>query len=74
MGGLYGGDREESADTSWTVHYLDDDWSNAPEWTTLREDNPWLQRMRALLQRAAAGRSRAAISCARPTSAPAATR
>ncbi len=58
MGGLYGGDREESADTSWTVHYIDDDWSNTPEWTALREDNPWLQRMRSLLQRAAQGRAR----------------
>lgn len=53
LGGLYGGDREESADTSWTVHYLDDEWSNAPDWTAIREDNPWLRRMRALLLRAA---------------------
>jgi len=54
MGGLLGGDREESADTSWTVHFLDDDWSNAPDWSTIREDNVWLQTMRAALLRAAA--------------------
>ena len=54
MGGLLGGDRQESADTSWTVHFLDDDWSNAPDWRTIREDNGWLQTMRAALLRAAA--------------------
>ena len=53
LGGLYGGEREESADTSWTVHYIDDDWSNVPDWPALREDNHWLQLMRSSLRRAA---------------------
>jgi hypothetical protein len=53
LGGLYGGDREESADTSWTVHYIDDDWSNVPDWSAIREDNPWLYLMRNALLRAA---------------------
>ena len=53
LGGLYGGDREESADTSWTVRYIDDDWSNTPDWSAIREDNRWLQLMRGALCRAA---------------------
>ena len=53
LGGLYGGDREESADTSWTVRYINDDWSNIPDWSALREDNHWFQPMRGALRRAA---------------------
>ncbi len=53
MGGLLGGEREESADTSWTVHFLNDDWSNAPDWTRIAPDNLWLQQMQAALLRAA---------------------
>ena len=53
LGGLYGGEREESADTSWTLHYIDDDWSNVPDWRILHGDNQWLRLMRGALQRAA---------------------
>ena len=42
LGGLLGGRREIRSDTSWTHAFIDDDWSNAPDWT-IRDDHPdWL--------------------------------
>ena len=54
LGGLYGGLRESSADTAWTHPFINDDWSNVPNWTELDVENPWWQRRTTLLRRAAA--------------------
>lgn len=39
LGGLLGGRREVRSDTSWTHAFIDDDWSNAPDWT-IPDDHP----------------------------------
>ena len=46
LGGMLGGRIEFGADTTWTYAFIDDDWSNAPDWV-LRDDNHW---WRLLLQ------------------------
>ena len=53
QGGLYGGFRESSADTAWTHPFIDDDWSNTPDWRSPDPNNEWWIRMQALLSRAA---------------------
>jgi hypothetical protein len=53
QGGLYGGLRESSADTSWTHPFIDDDWSNTPNWRLPDPENEWWIRMQTLLSRAA---------------------
>ncbi|MBI5095145.1 MAG: hypothetical protein HZB26_22255 [Candidatus Hydrogenedentes bacterium] len=49
LGALLGGDLEFGADTGWTHAFINDDWSNAPDWI-LREDNPWWLRLRELTE------------------------
>ncbi len=53
QGGLYGGHRESGADTSWTHPFIDDDWSNSPDWRSPDPENEWWIRMQTLLSRAA---------------------
>lgn len=40
LSGVFGGKVEFGADTTWTHAYINDDWSNAPDWR-LDPDNPW---------------------------------
>jgi hypothetical protein len=51
MSALLGGQREVGADTSWTHAFIDDEWSNAPDWT-IAEDNPYWRRLLRLVDRA----------------------
>ena len=58
LGALFGAPVEFGADTTWTHSFIDDGWSNEPDWA-VRDDNHWWQRMRELLAltaRDAAGR------------------
>ena len=58
LGSLLGGTREVRSDTSWTHAFIDDDWSNAPDWT-IPDDHPdWvlLQRLTKLTAEDAIGR------------------
>jgi hypothetical protein len=52
LGGMLGGRLEFGADTGWTHAFIDDTWSNAPDWV-LREDNRWWQMLRARAERVA---------------------
>lgn len=40
LAGVFGGKVEFGADTTWTHAFIEDDWSNAPEWK-LHPENPW---------------------------------
>jgi hypothetical protein len=53
LGGMLGGRIEFGADTTWTHAFIDDQWSNAPDWA-LREDNRWWRLLQELAQRVAA--------------------
>jgi hypothetical protein len=58
LGGLFGGELEFGADTTWTHAFIDDGWSNAPDWT-IRDDNHWwmlLRKLTKLVAEDAAGR------------------
>jgi hypothetical protein len=58
LGGLLGGKVEFGSDTTWTHPFIDDDWSNAPDWT-IRDDKGWwalLQQLTELVAKDAAGR------------------
>ena len=58
LGGMLGGRIEFGADTTWTHAFIDDEWSNAPDWS-LRDDNHWwrlLQQLAELVASDAAGR------------------
>lgn len=52
LGGLLGGTLEFGSDTGWTHAFIDDAWSNAPDWL-LREDNEWWQLLRKISARVA---------------------
>ena len=49
---LLGGRREVRSDTSWTHAFIDDDWSNAPDWT-IPDDHPDWRLLRELTGRVA---------------------
>jgi len=53
LGSLLGGTREVRSDTSWTHAFIDDDWSNAPDWT-IPEDHPDWVLLQKLTKRVAA--------------------
>jgi hypothetical protein len=53
LGGMLGGRTEFGADTTWTHAFIDDDWSNAPDWA-LRDDNPWFALLQELAERVCA--------------------
>ncbi|MCC6694761.1 MAG: hypothetical protein IT365_03925 [Candidatus Hydrogenedentes bacterium] len=58
LGGMLGGHLEFGADTGWTKAFIDDNWSNAPDWR-LEGSNPWWRLLRELtnmVARDAAGR------------------
>jgi hypothetical protein len=58
LGGLLGAETEFGSDTTWTHAFIDDDWSNAPDWS-IREDTPFwklLVRLMRMVSRDAAGR------------------
>ncbi len=42
LGSLLGGRREIQSDTSWTHAFIDDDWSNAPDWMIPDNHPDWL--------------------------------
>jgi hypothetical protein len=52
LGGMLGGQIEFGADTTWTHAFIDDEWSNAPDWQ-LRDDNPWWRMLQARAERIA---------------------
>lgn len=52
LGGMFGGMLEFGADTSWTRAFINDDWSNAPEWI-IHDDNHWWTLLQELMQRVA---------------------
>jgi len=58
LGSLLGGTREVRSDTSWTHAFIDDDWSNAPDWTIPDAHPDWLllQKLTRLVAEDAAGR------------------
>ncbi|HOW69143.1 MAG TPA: hypothetical protein PKY77_00965 [Phycisphaerae bacterium] len=49
LGALFGGRLEFGSDTAWTHAFIDDDWSNEPDWT-VRYDNPWYQLLGKLVE------------------------
>ncbi len=53
LAGMYGGVREHQSDTAWTHRFLDDEWSNAPDWSNIDGDNEWWRRFRTALLTAA---------------------
>ncbi|HEY3341456.1 MAG TPA: hypothetical protein VGK81_05535 [Anaerolineae bacterium] len=53
LGGMLGGAIEFGADTTWTHAFINDDWSNAPDWQLL-DDNPWWRMLQQRAQRVAA--------------------
>jgi hypothetical protein len=52
LGGLLGGAVEFGADTTWTHAFIDDGWTNAPDWV-LHEDNRWWRLLQQLTHRVA---------------------
>lgn len=52
MAGIYGGQREVGHDTLWTHAFIDDAWSNAPDWR-ISEDHPVWVLAKDLLRRVA---------------------
>lgn len=52
LGGLFGAGVEFRSDTAWTHPFINDDWSNAPDWN-LRDDNDWWMLLRRLTGRVA---------------------
>lgn len=48
LGALLGGHTEFNSDTTWTHAFIQDDWSNAPDWS-IHEDHPWWPRLLQLL-------------------------
>lgn len=49
LGSLVGGRRQVGANTSWTHAFIDDAWSNAPDWTIANDNDDW-QRLLQLLE------------------------
>jgi len=49
LGGLLGGTIEFGSDTTWTHAFINDDWSNAPDWQ-LRDNQSLFQRLRQLTE------------------------
>lgn len=41
LGSLVGGQRQVGANTSWTHAFIDDTWSNAPDWTIAPDSADW---------------------------------
>lgn len=41
LGALFGGQLEFGANTSWTHAFIDDTWSNAPDWTIQTQERWW---------------------------------
>ncbi len=52
LGAMLGGRLEFGADTGWTHAFINDDWSNAPDWQ-LEESNHWWTALRELTELAA---------------------
>lgn len=48
LGALFGGRLEFGSDTGWTHAFIDDDWSNEPDWV-VHPDNPWYQQLLKLV-------------------------
>lgn len=52
LSGLLGGHREIGADTGWTHAFIDEDWSNAPDWA-IADDNAYWNLLLELVDRVA---------------------
>jgi hypothetical protein len=53
LGAMMGAKIEFGSDTTWTEAFIDDDWSNEPQWN-LKSDNSWWVLLQKLLARVAA--------------------
>jgi hypothetical protein len=62
LGGLLGAPVEFVSDTTWTRHFITDDWSNAPDWI-IHADNPWRIYLPALLKMLAQDASGQYVAC-----------
>jgi hypothetical protein len=62
LGGLFGAEIKFGADTTWTHAFIDDGWSNAPDWT-IRDDNRWWVLLRRLMQLVAEDAVRRYLVC-----------
>jgi hypothetical protein len=49
LGMLTGAPVEFFSETTWTHRYIQDDWSNQPDWQ-IHDDNPWWQQLEPLLK------------------------
>lgn len=58
MGALFGAPVEFISDTTWTHAFINEEWSNAPDWTIAEDNRYWqlLQELSAVLAEDAAGR------------------
>ena len=58
IGCTVGGRRVVGSDTSWTEAFIDEDWSNAPDWTISDDNEDWrlLQHLLAATAQDASGR------------------
>ncbi|MCG3150035.1 MAG: hypothetical protein PCFJNLEI_03502 [Verrucomicrobiae bacterium] len=63
LGGLLGGKIEFGSDTTWTHAFIDDDWSNAPDWR-LRDDNQYWKQFQHLTRLVAAEARSRFLVCA----------
>jgi hypothetical protein len=52
LGAMLGGDTKVGSDTLWTHAFVDDDWSNAPDWSS-PEGSHWFGVMCTLIERVA---------------------
>lgn len=52
LGGLLGGQVAFDSDTTWTHAFINDDWSNAPDWA-ISDDGSWWQLLQELTQQTA---------------------
>ena len=43
LGGILGAEVEYGSDTTWTHPFIDDDWSNAPDWSIPHDNRIWRQ-------------------------------
>jgi hypothetical protein len=62
LGAMLGAHTEVGADTLWTHAFIDDEWSNAPEWSS-PEGSRWFGVMCALIERAAEAAPGRFVAC-----------
>lgn len=62
LSGLLGGTVEFVSDTTWTRHFIRDDWGNAPDWQ-VPGDSPWRSQLPAILRTLAADARGRYVAC-----------